>query len=56
MKALIFKTSDCRYRDTREIESLDDLAEISEEYPLVVDFNPFWDCDITIEIYDDYRE
>lgn len=58
MKALIFKTSDCGYRDVREIESLDDLAELGTEHPLVVDFNSLWGCgyDIVVEIYDDYRE
>lgn len=56
MKALILKTSDYTYRDIREIVSLDDLAELGEEYSLVVNFNSHWSYDIIVEIYDDYRE
>lgn len=59
MKALICKTSDYKYNDVREIESLDDLAELGKEYSLVVSFNSSWGYntyDIVVEIYDDYRE
>ena len=59
MKALICKKSDYKYKDVREIESLNDLAELGKEYSLVVSFNSRWGYDfydIVVEIYDDYRE
>lgn len=59
MKALITKTSSYRYKKVKEINSIDDLKKIAdaEDTSLVINFNPWGgNYDITVEIYDDYRE
>lgn len=64
MKALITKTSDWKYEDTKEINSIEDilkihpcvvLEKIDDEY--VTSFgNKYKGYDIKVEIYDDWRE
>lgn len=61
MKALLTRTSDWSDRNTTiEINSLEELKELieREHYPVVVNtpFRNHRGIDLTIEIYDDWRE
>lgn len=64
MKALITKTSDWKYKEVREIKSIDDIINIYRKLVITkIDDNyleiigeKYKDCDIEIEIYDDWRE
>ena len=62
MKVFIYKASDDNFKEEREINSLDDLKSIQDEFrqALVVDFHNI-DYDtmediITVTVYDDYLE
>ena len=64
MKSLITKTSDWKYKEVREINSIDDIINIYRKLVITkIDDNyleiigeKYKDCDIEIEIYDDWRE
>ena len=64
MKALIAKSSDWEYEDTKEVNSIEDilkinsrvvLEKIDDEYVSLFG-NKYKDFDIKVEIYDDWRE
>ena len=64
MKALITKSSDWAYEDTKEVNSIEDilkinsrvvLKKIDDEYVHLFG-NRYKDFDIEVEIYDDWRE
>lgn len=58
MKANIVKTSDYSYRDSININNIEDLLKIivnNKSCIIIHDYKPN-DADIVIEIYDGYRE
>lgn len=50
--------SEDKLQATKEITTLQDLLEISQqtERQLVIGTEELYGCDISVEIYDDYRE
>lgn len=56
----ITKASDCLYKEVREVNSIEDLKKLSEEYgkSLIIRFTPMYRMDEgpTITIYDAYVE
>ena len=57
MKFDICKTSDYTYRDTIEINSLEELIKFQEKHNcIIISDSVYKDNTKEIEIYDDYRE
>lgn len=60
MKALLKKSSDWEFRDEVEVETIEDILNIYHkvvlEKPDEYDKQEFPGCEVTIEIYDYWRE
>lgn len=61
MRIKITKTSDWNFEEIREVESLDCLFRLAEEFKscqfVITIYMEYADeCDVEIEIYDDWRE
>lgn len=60
MKIRITKTSSWDFEEVREVESLDCLSELAEEFHhhsfVVTLSSPYSYVDVDVEIYDDWRE
>lgn len=56
MKALIYKASDYKYKEIKEINNINDLKNIYNNIIIDFTFEEETQTDMTITIYDDYVE